>query len=204
MKTILIQDLEKKLKNKEKDELFIDVRSEEEFEKEHIEGFENHSLETFDKWSSLCKDKVIYLSCFTENRARAVQKKIEAKIPNIIVFICEGGLLKWKESGKTTIKKENTLQKDSQKENNLKNKKFLQKIWDVIKKEIIREKNSFISFSPKRQELILIGSFLLFSLIASSFGRIFILIIGILYLFSGISGKIIFQELLKKMPWNKK
>lgn len=207
MKTIIIQDLEEKLKKKEKDELFIDVRSKEEFEKKHINGFENKDFEDFDTWSSLCKDKIVYLICFTDNRSRTIEEKFKKLFPKTIVFVCEGGILAWKESNRPLIENKSSIPENSKKEGCLspqKTEKQKKTAWSVIQAELIREKNLFINFSPQRQELILVGGLLLFGLISLSLGRIFILIIGIIYLFSGITGKAILQMLLEKMPWNKK
>ncbi|MCK5460797.1 rhodanese-like domain-containing protein [Candidatus Gracilibacteria bacterium] len=179
MKTISIQDLAAKLKNIEKDDLFIDVRTAEEFEKEHIPGFESRDLEDLKKWQDKMKGKNVYLSCVSGRRAKQVAEKLIEKGDTKDVFVCGGCLSEWKELGKTV-----QFQK-------------------VVTEEVTKVKNTFIKLSAERQLLVTLGFLCIFSLLFRDIGRLLILIIGLAFLFTGFSGKNILEDLFKKLPWNK-
>ncbi|OYX22362.1 MAG: thioredoxin [Flavobacteriales bacterium 32-35-8] len=79
----------------------IDVRTQEEFNKGHIEGAQNinfFSPTFFDDISKLDKDKPVYLYCNSGKRsAKCAEKMIE--IGFIKIYDLEGGFSKWKHEG---------------------------------------------------------------------------------------------------------
>jgi rhodanese-related sulfurtransferase len=76
----------------------IDVRSQEEYNKGHIEGAQNidfFSPTFFDDINKLDKDKPVYLYCKSGNRsAKCAEKMVE--IGFVKIYDLEGGFSKWK------------------------------------------------------------------------------------------------------------
>src|SRR5690606_28036268 len=79
----------------------IDVRSQEQFNKGHIEGAQNIDFLSptfFEDISKLDKDKPVYLYCNSGKRsANCAEKMIE--IGFVKIYDLEGGISKWKHEG---------------------------------------------------------------------------------------------------------
>jgi len=79
----------------------IDVRTQEEFNKGHIEGAQNinfFSPTFFDDISKLDKDKPVYLYCNSGGRSAKCAEKM-TEIGFIKIYDLEGGFSKWKHEG---------------------------------------------------------------------------------------------------------
>lgn len=202
MKTVSAQDLKKKLQDRQDDDLFIDIRTPEEFIKEHAEGFENKPLEKIKEWGKSSKGKITYIMGFSELRVKKAEQKLMKLFPKGIVFICEGGFLAWKEAGNTVKEQPEDIQEAKKEIEKLEAK--AKHLGETTKNELIKAKKAFVRLSAARQEFVIVGVLLLFSMLFEALGVLIVFSLGILFLFSGITGKAVFRNFLKKMPWSKK
>ena len=90
--------------------IMIDVREKDEFEDEHVAGSILIPLSEFEKNApailSKFADHKITVMCRSGKRAGiAKEQALKLGIPGTTFDVYEGGILKWKEEGKPTIKK---------------------------------------------------------------------------------------------------
>ncbi len=178
MKEISIADLEKKLANPGEDELFIDVRSREEFDHEKINGFKNIPLEEIASHVPEFKDKKIILSCRTGVRCDIAAKSIWANDESADIINFRDSLLGWKQAGKPTERSDHNF--------------F----------------NSIKHMSIEQQIFIVLGAMLLMAgltnFIFIMIGQSVVLLIALAMMAFGVTGMEPLIKFFEKLPWNKK
>ncbi|MDH3324696.1 MAG: rhodanese-like domain-containing protein [Candidatus Peregrinibacteria bacterium] len=105
MKIISIEDLEKRLKNPEQDDVFIDVRDEYEFDEERLEGFENIPLDEISHHLDAFKGKNVILFCRSGGRVEVAASLLERKGEQKEIWKCLESMIDWKRANKPTVKK---------------------------------------------------------------------------------------------------
>ena len=107
MKNIGVCDLQDYI-NEDKEACYIDVRTQAEFESEHISKFRNiplDQLETFEK--ELSEHHTIVFSCASGIRSAKATKQMKGKVKSALNV--EGGLMAWNHAGFPTIKRPSSV-----------------------------------------------------------------------------------------------
>lgn len=204
-----------RIRKPQKKDCFIDVRTPEEYEAEHIPHFKNYPLDQLPKHFEDFKGKNIIISCKTGARGMDAGKIFKkAALEGTAIIEHSESLQGWKEAGLQTV-----VPHEREKDSNpiLQVKKPFENFNMPSSDEILHnpavekvtqqaqkiEKN-FIALAPQRQLYVILGIILLISLLFSALGKILILIVAIAMIFSGVSGKMILNDWIGQSPWNKK
>jgi rhodanese-related sulfurtransferase len=100
MKTITMDELQAKLKKLGKNEIILDVRTEEEFKEAHIPGSINQTHEEIDKIADqLKKYDHVFIHCRSGKRAQVAFQRLNELGLNNLVCIKDGGMMNWLEAG---------------------------------------------------------------------------------------------------------
>lgn len=199
--TISTKELKDKLSESDKKGLFLDVREADEFNAEHIEGFENKPLSDIENWGKPLGEQVVYLSCQSGKRAGDAAEKLEALAPKSTVIICEESLKGWKESDQETVKpqtkKTGAPEKVAEPEKAVDSDKSACAGVACVEAQFTQNLDKFNKFSVERQAFFILGGLLILSLLLGSFGKILVLILGIMLLFAGFSGTCFLKQFLE-------
>lgn len=164
MQKISTEEIYQHLHSPTPDDVFIDVRTKEEFEAEHIANFENIPLDSLDLKMGAFEGKNVYISCLTGNRSEKAAEKLEAHGGAKEVLVYEGGITAWKAADYETV--------TPKKQDNDK---------DV---EQIELKEKFRSLPFERQILLVIGIILTPTIAMGMLGNLISGILGILIIVS--------------------
>lgn len=103
MKHLSIDDLKKALQDATMDTVFIDVRSKQEYEKEHIQGFVSIPFEHLEEHLDEFENKKVILSCFFGMRSQKAAMLLSEKVPSAEVVCLQGSLKLWEEKGNDIV-----------------------------------------------------------------------------------------------------
>lgn len=97
MKTISLEDLKLALENKKPNEVFLDVRTAEEFAEGHIQGAMNISHDLLEGRTSELKNfEQIYIYCRSGGRAQLAAQTLEQAGVRPVSVLAAGGFPDWK------------------------------------------------------------------------------------------------------------
>ena len=224
---ISLADLQKKLRNESDKDLFIDVRTPEEFSQGHIPGFINFPLDYLRAEIESFKDKNIVVSCLSGKRCVEAGGIImlEAEANSVTEF--RGGFKAWETAGlpiEATIAGQNVPESEyhpelpahhlAESDHPLSKVKtnftkaagvMSHQVFDQAKETIGNIEGKFVALPPLRQSYFLLGVLILLStIISGTAGIILGLFVGLALIFSSVSGIMFLTDWMEKAPWNRK
>jgi len=225
---IELSALQSRLNAPQNNDVFIDVRSPEEFHAGHIPGFINVPLDHIEDHLAQLEGKDVILSCKSGVRAKHVAEMLhsEGHIKSIIEF--GGGFKEWQgsnlpiksevSSGQVTPTKDYHPELEEHHIHNGANmlskvKKNItyatgtvsHQVFDQAKSTFGNFEKQFVALPPLRQVYAILGGLILLSAIISGVGGIILsLFIALALIFSAITGIMFMTDWVAKAPWNKK
>ena len=212
---ITSQELFERTRRPEKNDLFIDVRTTEEYEKEHIPHFQNYPLGSLMDHLEIFEGKNLILSCKTGARAYEAGKILQKSgLKKIQIIEHSESLQGWKQSGLQTV-----IHHEKERDGHpaLQVKKPFENFHLPSAEEILTYpafakiqhstqelERDFIALAPQRQLYVLMGLFLFIALVFDAFGKILVLSLSVALLFSGMSGRMVLNRWIEKVWWNRK
>ena len=224
---ISLSDLQKKLRNESEKDLFIDVRTPEEFVQGHIPGFINFPLDYLRAEIESFKDKNIIVSCLAGKRTTEAGGLIslEAEANSVTEFL--GGFKAWETAGlpiESDIIRKNGLESEyhpelpshqvAQSDHPLAKVKtnfskaagvMSHQVFDHAKETIGNIEGKFVSLPPLRQVYAVLAALMMLSAMISGVAGVIInILIAAALAFSAVTGIMFLTDWMEKMPWNRK
>ncbi len=225
---LTLSDLQKELALPKSDQLFIDVRTAEEYLSGHIPGFLNFPIDHIHDFMAEFQDKDVVLSCASGVRAKSVAEMLHAEGHARSITEFGGGFKEWQAANlpiaSEVTNPQDAVEKDYHPEladHKVHNgddtlskvrKNFTRtagvvshQVFDQAKDTFQGLEKQFVALPPLRQVFAILSFFILLSAVVSGvFGMIINIVIGMALFFSSITGVMFMTDWVQKMPWNKK